>query len=168
MGSVAVLAGVSPRTLYRHYGSKSALFAATIAAGTADFLEQLGEYVQRTTLREAILAAFTQTTLESSEESRAIMYLVVTEDEVSRYWLSTSQRMVPVLAATLRSACQADQEAEDQMVWEVRAGALLAAFNSAYRRWAVSPGSDLIELVAKAVDTVLPILTPPAIQDAPT
>lgn len=160
MGSVAALAGVSPRTLYRHYGSKSALFAATIAVGTADFLEQLAAYVHRWPLRRSILTAFTQTAIESSEESRAMMYLVTTEDEVSRYWLSTSQRMVAPLAATLRSAAHNDSVSDRPVVWEVRAAALLGAFNCAYRRWANTSGSDLTALATDAVDVVLPILEP--------
>jgi AcrR family transcriptional regulator len=164
MGSVAALAGVSPRTLYRHYGSKSALFAATVAVGTADFLEQLAAYVQRWPLRRSILTAFVQSTVESSEESRAMIYLVITEDEVSRHWLSTSQRMIAPLAATLRAADRiasgGGPSARDSPVaWEVRAASLLGALNCAYRRWANTSGSDLIELVTDAVDTVLPILT---------
>src|ERR1700749_4912205 len=64
MEAVAALAGVSPRTLYRHYGNKSALLVATIAVGAADFLEQLAEYSQRWPLRRSILTAFTQAVIE--------------------------------------------------------------------------------------------------------
>ena len=39
--SVAALAGISPRTLYRYFGSKSELFAATIAEAAIKFVEQL-------------------------------------------------------------------------------------------------------------------------------
>jgi AcrR family transcriptional regulator len=172
MGAVAALAGVSPRTLYRHYGSKSALFAATIAVGTADFLEQLAAYVQRWPLRRSILTAFAQSTVESSEENRAMLYLVTTEDEVSRYWLATSQRMIAPLAATLRASSRNDMARsdpasaglgrDDPVIWDVRAAALLGAMNCAYRRWANTSGSDLIDLVTDAVDTVLPILSPSA------
>lgn len=160
MGAIAALAGVSPRTLYRQYGSKSALFAATIALGTADFLEQLSAYVQRWPLRRSILTAFSQTVFESSEESRAIMHLATTDDEVSRYWLSTSQRMMSPLSAILRGAGNADTDHDDIVTWEVRAAALLAALNVAYRRWATTAGSDLMAVVTDAVDTVLPILEP--------
>src|ERR1700735_2849700 len=58
IGAVAALAGVSPRTLYRHYGSKSALLVATVSVGAADFLDQLSAYVQRWPLRRSILTAF--------------------------------------------------------------------------------------------------------------
>ncbi|MCW2512982.1 MAG: Transcriptional regulator [Mycobacterium sp.] len=158
MSAVAAMAGVSPRTVYRHFECKSALFAATIAVGAADFLEQLAGYIQRWPLRQAILTAFINTAIEASEESRNLMHLVVSEDEVYGHWLLTSQRMAPVLADTLRIAASAHPDHEDPMLWEVRASALLAAFSSAYRRWASTSGSDLLELVTHAVDTVLPIL----------
>jgi AcrR family transcriptional regulator len=158
MSTIAALAGVSPRTLYRHYGSKSALFAATIAVGAGDFLEQLAAYLQRWPLRRAILTAFIHTTIDASEDSRAIMHLVITEDEVQRHWLFTSQRMAPALAETLRAGSTGHAEHADPVVWDVRASTLLAAFSTAYRRWATTPGSELIPLVTQAVDTVLPIL----------
>src|SRR5215469_836607 len=52
MGSVAALARVSPRTLYRHYGSKDALFAATVALGAMRFLEELAANIGNAPLRE--------------------------------------------------------------------------------------------------------------------
>jgi AcrR family transcriptional regulator len=159
MGAVAVLAGVSPRTLYRYYGSKGALFAATIAEGAADFLEQLAAYVQQWPLRRSILAAFTNAAIEVSEESRALMHLAVTEDEVNRHWLSTSQRMLPSLAGILRSAAGSGT-CGSPVAWEVRGAALLSAFTVGYQRWATTSGSDLLAVMTEAVDTVLAILQP--------
>lgn len=160
MESIAATAGVSPRTLYRHYGSKSALFVATISVGAADFPEQLAAYVQRWPLRRSILTAFANTAIDASDQSRALMHLVVTEDEVSQLWLSTAQRLLPRLANILRDATPGDSG--DTVAWEARAGALIGALNVGYRRWATTPGSDLIGLVSEAVDAVLPILSPEA------
>jgi AcrR family transcriptional regulator len=161
MASVAALAGVSPRTLYRHYGSKGALLVATIALGAADFLDQLAAYIQRWPLRRSILTAFSHAAIDVSAESRALLYLATTEDEVNRHWLSTSQRMLPALSLTLRAAAGAEPDS-DPVPWEVRAAALIGALNTGYRRWAAIPGSDLLAVVTEAVDTVLPILDPGA------
>jgi AcrR family transcriptional regulator len=161
MGSVAALAGVSPRTLYRHYGSKGALLVATIAVGAADFLDQLAAYIQRWPLRRSILTAFTHAAIDVSEESRALLYLATTEEEVNQHWLSTSERMLPALSVSLRAAAGAEP-GSDAVTWEVRAAALMSALNIGYRRWAATPGSDLLAVVTEAVDAVLPILSPSA------
>ena len=161
MGAVAALAGVSPRTLYRHYGSKSALLVATVSVGAADFLDQLAAYIQRWPLRRSILTAFTHAAIEVSEESRALLHMATTEDEVNRYWLSTAQQMLPALSDSLRAAAGA-KPGSDSLTWEVRAAALMSAFNVGYRRWAATPGSDLVAVITEAVDAVLPILDPGA------
>jgi AcrR family transcriptional regulator len=162
MEAVAVLAGVSPRTLYRHYGSKSALLVATIAVGAADFLEQLADYIRRWPLRRSILTAFTHAVIEVSEASRALLHLATTDDEANRHWLATSLRMLPALSASLRAAAGAEP-GSDPLIWDVRAAALIGALNVGYRRWAATPGSDLLAVVTEAVDAVLPILDPGAL-----
>jgi AcrR family transcriptional regulator len=159
MGAVAALAGVSPRTLYRHYGSKGELFAATIAVGMGDFLDQFRAYVQRWPLRKSILMAFTHAAVDASEESRALLYLITIDEEASQVALSTAQRMLPPMSAVLRTVAGAEAEA-DTLAWEVRAAALLDAMSLGYRHWAATPGSDLLAVVTDAVDTVLPILQP--------
>lgn len=72
--------------------------------------------------------------------------------------------MQPALAATLRAAAMIDERAApsaaEPWFWDVRAGALFGAISTAYRRWAATPGSELSELVATAIEVVLPILTP--------
>jgi AcrR family transcriptional regulator len=157
MEAVAALAGVSPRTLYRHYGSKGALLAATIAVGAADFLHQFAAYIQRWPLRRSILTAFSHSVIEVSEESRALLHLATTDEEANRHWLATSQRMLPALSASLCAAAGAEP-GSDPLAWSVRASALLGALNVGYRSWAATPGSDLLDVIAEAVDTVLPIL----------
>lgn len=164
MGAVAALGGVSPRTLYRHYGSKGELFAATIAVGMGDFLDQFRAYVQRWPLRKSILMAFTHAAVDASEESRALLYLITIDEEASQVALATAQRMLPPMAAVLRTAARADT-GEDTVAWEVRAAALLDAMSLGYRYWAATPGSDLLAVVTDAVDTVLPILQPPTAND---
>ncbi len=158
MEAVAALAGVSPRTVYRHFGSKGALFAATVAVGAASFLEQLAAGIERWPLRQAILTAFAETVLEARDESRAIMHLATVEDEVLGHWLATSQRMLGWLGTILQKAAGPDDI--DPLGWEIRAAVLLSAFNVAYQRWAAAPEADLMELVTHAVDTVLPALQP--------
>lgn len=157
MEAVAALAGVSPRTVYRHYGSKSALLVATIAVGAADFLDQFAAYTQRWPLRRSILTAFSHAVIEVSEESRALLHLATTDDEANRHWLATSQRMLPALSASLRAAAGAEP-GSDSLLWDVRASALLGALNVGYRRWAAAPKSDLIAVIGEAIDAVLPIL----------
>jgi AcrR family transcriptional regulator len=163
MSMVAALARVSPRTLYRYFGSKSELFAATVADGTAEFLEQLSAQIHSTPLREAILVAFQRANIELNEESREMMRLASTDEKVWRYFLGATNRMQPTLAATLRGAAgheeQAAASADQPLLWDVRAGALFGAISTAYRRWAATPGSELVDLVGAAIDVVLPIVT---------
>ena len=159
MGAVAALAGVSPRSLYRHYGSKGELFAATIAVGMGDFLDQFRAYVQRWPLRKSILMAFTHAAVDASEGSRALLHQITTDDEASQVALATAQRMLPPISAILRTVAGAET-GEDTVAWEVRAAALLDAMSLGYRHWAATPGSDLLAVVTDAVDTVLPILQP--------
>jgi AcrR family transcriptional regulator len=163
MPTIAAIAGVSPRTLYRHFGSKSALFAATVAEATTEFLQRLSTQIHKTPLREAILVAFERTNIEMNEESREMMQVASVDEDVWRYFQAATSGMQPALVATLRSATasQAAVVPDDGLIWDVRAGALLAAMSTAYRRWAATPGSELLELVASAIDTVLPIVTPP-------
>ncbi len=84
-----------------------------------------------------------------------MMNLAATEDDVTRYWIEATQRMRPKLTAILRTAA-GDTENDGDFQWEVRAASLLAALNLAYQRWGTLPGSDLLDLVTAAVDTVLP------------
>jgi AcrR family transcriptional regulator len=161
MSTVAALARVSPRTLYRYFGSKSELFAATVADATAEFLNQLAVVIHSTPLREAILTAFEHANFEMREESREMMRLASTDEKVWRYFLGATNRMQPTLAATLRAAAGDEAQAapaDEPLVWDVRAGALFAAISTAYRRWAATPGTELAELLAAAIDVVLPIV----------
>jgi AcrR family transcriptional regulator len=171
MSTVAALARVSPRTLYRYFGSKGELFAATIAESTADFLEQLSLQIRTAPLREAILAALEHADIELNEESREMMRRASADEKAWRYFLGATSRMQPTTAATLRSAVASEQPAEpsadDTLLWDVRASALLAAIASAYRRWAATPGSELADLEATAIDVVLPIITHPLHHPAP-
>jgi hypothetical protein len=105
--------------------------------------------------------SFTHAVIDVSEESRALMHLAVTEDEVNRHWMTTSQRMLPSLAGILRSAADSGSD-RNPVPWEVRGAALLSAFTVGYRWWAEAPGSDLLAVITEAVGTVLPILEPAA------
>jgi AcrR family transcriptional regulator len=155
MSTVAALARVSPRTLYRYFGSKSELFAATVADATAEFLNQLAVVIHSTPLREAILTAFEHANFEMREESREMMRLASTDEKVWRYFLGATNRMQPTLAAGDEAQAA---PADEPLVWDVRAGALFAAISTAYRRWAATPGTELAELLAAAIDVVLPIV----------
>jgi hypothetical protein len=70
--------------------------------------------------------------------------------------------MLPALSDSLRVAAGADP-GSDPVAWEVRAAALMSAFNIGYHHWAATPGSDLIAVITEAVDAVLPILDPGAL-----
>ena len=78
--------------------------------------------------------------------------------------------MQSMLAAALRSAAGQDEgegHTDEQLVWEVRASALLGAIGTAYHRWATSPGSELSDLIDVAVEVVLPaVATHPAPNNA--
>jgi AcrR family transcriptional regulator len=162
MSTVAALAGVSPRTLYRYFGSKSELFAATITEATASFLEQLSQRVQMSPLRDAVISAIENTNIELNGESREMMQMAAADEMAWRYFLGAASRSQPVLAAALRAAARredpAEPSADELWLWEVRASALLGAIAAAYRRWATTPGSELSDLAATAVDTVLPAI----------
>jgi len=90
-----------------------------------------------------------------------MMRLASTDEKVWRYFLGATNRMQPTLAATLRAAAGDEAQAapaDEPLVWDVRAGALFAAISTAYRRWAATPGTELAELLAAAIDVVLPIV----------
>jgi hypothetical protein len=144
---------------------------AQIAEATADFLEQLSIQIRIAPLRTAILAAFEHAEIELNEESREMMRLAAADEKVWRYFLGATSRMQPTTATTLRSAAARDQPAEpsadETLLWDVRASALLGALVAAYRQWAATPGSELSDLVATAIDVVLPIITHPRHNPAP-
>jgi AcrR family transcriptional regulator len=168
MSTVAAVAKVSPRTVYRYFGSKSELFAATVADATADFLHKLTLEIRREPLRNAIINAFEGAEIEVNKESREMMRIASADEKVWRYFLGATTRMQPTLAKTLRAASP-ETSSDAEVLWEVRAGALLGAISTAYRQWAAIPGSDLAGLVTAAVDVVLPALTgTPACADTPT
>jgi AcrR family transcriptional regulator len=162
MSTVAALAGVSPRTLYRYFGSKSELFAATVEEPNAKFIEQLSHLILSSPLRDAILAAIENADIKLDDESREMMRLAAADEIAWRYFLGAASRNEPVLAAALRAAAGRDESGEpsgdELLLWDVRASALLGAIAAAYRRWATTPGSELSDLAAKAVDAVLPAI----------
>jgi AcrR family transcriptional regulator len=161
MATVAAVAGVSPRTLYRYFGSKSELFAATIVAVATDFLDQLSVGIHELPLLDAILNAFERTNGEMDEEIREMMRIASNDEEVWRYFLGATNRLQPALAVTLKAAAGATgacSPAED-LVWDVRSSALLGAIATAYRLWATTTDLELSDLIGTAVATVLPSLT---------
>jgi AcrR family transcriptional regulator len=161
MSTVAAIAGVSPRTLYRYFGSKSELFAATVEEANEEFLEQLSHKVHSAPLREAIISAIADANFGMDGESREMMRLAASDEIAWRFFLGAASRTEPKLAAALRASAAADtlgQPSGDELwLWDVRASALLGAIAAAYRRWATTPGSELSDLAAMAVDTVLPV-----------
>lgn len=164
MSTVAAIAGVSPRTLYRYFGSKSELFAATVDDSTEKFLRQLSERIHSSPLRDAIVVAIECADIELNGESREMMRLAAADEKAWRYFLGASSRLQPTLAAALRAAAPAqsvDAPADEPFLWDVRAAALIGAITTAYRRWATIPGSQLSSLIATAVEAVLPVVISP-------
>jgi AcrR family transcriptional regulator len=163
MSTVAAIAGVSPRTLYRYFGSKSELFAATVEESTENFLKQISERITLFPLRDAIIDGVKCADIELNGESREMMRLAAADEKAWRYFLGATNRLQPTLARALRAAAQRAEVAEhsddEALFWDVRAAALLGAITTAYRRWATTPGSELSSLIATAVDAVLPFRT---------
>jgi AcrR family transcriptional regulator len=172
MSTVAAIAGVSPRTLYRYFGSKSELFSATVVESIEIFNGQLSELILNSPLRDAIIGAVEHADIEMNGESREMMRLAAADEAAWRYFLGATNRLQPTLAAALRSTTERQQPAEAApevpLFWDVRASALLGAITTAYRRWATTPGSELLSLIATAVDAVLPVVTSPQRDSSPT
>ncbi|MGY3554777.1 TetR/AcrR family transcriptional regulator [Williamsia sp. R60] len=164
VSAVAAVAGVNPRTLYRHYGSKSALFAATVALGTTDFLATFADRVSEQPLCDALVSAFMETAPETTPECQQLVALVWSEDDVRQYWLASSYRIQPYLASTLHSVATGRVPTdgpgrEADIAWLARAGCIIAAFNTAYQLWAASEvGASLEQIVRMAVATIEPAL----------
>lgn len=163
ISTVAAIAGVSPRTVYRYFGSKSELFAAATEEAAAKFLNELFENVHNLPLRDAIIEAVERADMELNGESREMMRLAAADEKAWRYFLGAANRVQPTLAAALRSAIEpgspAEDAAGDSLIWEVRASAVLGAISTAYRQWATTSGYQLSTLVASAIDAVLPVVT---------
>jgi AcrR family transcriptional regulator len=163
ISTVAAIAGVSPRTLYRYFGSKSELFAATVEESTENFLKQVSERISLFPLRDAIIDGVECADIELNGENREMMRLAAADEKAWRYFLGATSRLQPTLARALRSAAEGAEHAEhsdgEALFWEVRAAALLGAITTAYRRWATTSGSELSSLIATAVDAVLPVVT---------
>ena len=172
MATVAAVANVSPRTLYRYFGSKSELFAATLEESVEKFLQQLSDRIDNSPLRDAIIEAVENADAELNGESREMMRLAAADEKAWRYFLGASSRLQPKLSAALRAATPREQSAapsaEEPLISDVRASALLGAITTAYQRWATTAGSELSSLIATAVDAVLPVVTPPHRPSAPT
>ena len=113
-------------------------------------------------MRDAILSAMENANIKLDGESREMMRLAAADEIAWRYFLGAASRNEPVLAAALRAAAGRDESDEpsgdELLLWDVRASALLGAIAAAYRRWATTPGSELSDLAAKAVDAVLPAI----------
>jgi AcrR family transcriptional regulator len=164
--SVAAFANVSPRTVYRYYGSKAELFAETIAIGVARFVNALAELLSEAMLRDAFVMAFERTMSEANQESREMVRQAATDNEMWGYVVAASSRLQPALTAALAATESpgyrgAEMPLPAALIWEVRASVLLGAISTAFRRWAITESSDLSELVAMAVDSVLPVFDSP-------
>lgn len=172
MSAIAAIAGVSPRTLYRYFGSKSELFAATVEESIEKFLQQLSELIQCLPLRDAIITAIEDADIELNGESREMMRLAATDEKVWRYFLGASHRVQTTLASALRATTATEYATEpsanDVLLWDVRASALIGAITVAYRRWATVPDSELSALIATAVDEVLPVVASAHRHSTPT
>jgi len=100
-----------------------------------------------------------------------MMRVAAADEKAWRYFLGTSDRLLPTLAAALRAAMEPERSAapapDRPFLWDVRASALAGAITTAYRRWATTPGSELSCLIATAVDAVLPVITFPQSQSPP-
>jgi AcrR family transcriptional regulator len=163
ISTVAAIAGVSPRTLYRYFGSKSELFAATVEESTENFLKPVSERISSFPLRDAIIDGVKCADIELNGENREMMRLAAADEKAWRHFLGATNRLQATLATALRVAAERAEGSEhsddEALLWDVRAAALLGAITTAYRRWATTPGSDLPSVIATAVDAVMPVVT---------
>ena len=158
--TVAAAAGVSPRTVHRHFGTKSALLAAGVAVRVADFLHRLDALIASgEPIASAVTAALQDGFLQNTPDSRVLVNVAYQEKEVWGRWLEASYRQQPRLAQILAAADGHPGESED-LVWVVRAGMLLNAVNTAYQIWADTPDSNLESMMHIAVESALPAMAP--------
>jgi AcrR family transcriptional regulator len=165
--TVAAGAGVSPRTVHRHFGTKSALLAAGVAVRVADFLHRLDALVAgHEPLASAIPTALENGFLESTPDSRSLINVAHRESEVWGRWLEAFYRHQSRLAAIL-SAADGHPEESDNLDWTLRAGMLLNALSTTYQLWAETPDGDLDAMMQVAVATTLPVVTTGRTDTAP-
>jgi AcrR family transcriptional regulator len=165
MTTIAATAGVSPRTLYRYFDSKSELLAATVDESIERLLKEISGRVRVFPLKDAIVDAVRRADIELDDGSREIMRVAAADPKVWRHFLEATNRAQSILAIVLRTTAEPEHHAvepsaEELLLWDVRAGALVAAVTAADRRWATMPESDLSALTETAVEAVLPIVAP--------
>ena len=153
--TVAALAGVSPRTVHRHFGTKSALLAAGIAVRVADFLHRLDDLVANgEPLGPALTTALNNGFLDGTSDTRSLINVAHGESEVWGLWLEAFHRHQGRLAVILATAAGRPEEATN-LDWVLRAGMVLNALCSTYLAWAQAPDGDLDAMMQIAVDTTL-------------
>jgi AcrR family transcriptional regulator len=164
MDSVAALAGTSPRTLYRYYGSKGELFAEILAVGVARFVDELSLIIRRVPLREAIIIAFEDIIVDATGDGQELVRQAAADEKMWGHVIAATSRLQPVLSTVLRSAMTVDRThlcaPTDDLIWDVRAGVVLSTMSTVFKRWATADRQELRELAEIAVDAVLPGLGP--------
>lgn len=117
--AIATTAGVSTRTIYKHFRDKSALFAAVVADSSAQVAEQETALIERhlsgVTTRDEVepaLLAFARDWIASApqgDDHRALIRQVhseaahLGEEVVGRWWESGPGRVIATLAEVMTS-----------------------------------------------------------------
>jgi AcrR family transcriptional regulator len=86
MSTIAAIAGVSPRALYRHFGGESELFAATVEESTERLFQQLSKFIHNLPLRKALITAVHDADIELNGENREMLRLAEADEKVWRYF----------------------------------------------------------------------------------
>ncbi|QDP96054.1 TetR/AcrR family transcriptional regulator [Microlunatus elymi] len=137
--SIALAADVSPRTIYRHFGSKSGLVAAS-AQGWADaFTARLAETPAEAPINERLRSAIGALDLDDIDEvSRPPLRQAADDPAARATWLATMFEQQDRIADILRPAGEsADPSRGD--VWRLRAGLILVAMITGLDGWLDSP-----------------------------
>ena len=157
--SIALAADVSPRTIYRHFGSKSGLVAASGHRWVDDFTTRLADTAAEAPIAERLRIAIGTLELNDMDAVSRPPLRQAAEDPAARAtWLATMFEQQDRIAGILRPQGQsADLDRGD--IWQLRAGLILVAMISGLDDWLASPQNEpALSFVLANLDLAEPFL----------